>query len=499
LFIVAIVNFYLLFLHFYTYTDSAQSFLGSSLVLFLPNTEKLEEFTKRSTKINNLCFPRFLGPYKSPFHLNSNAASRVRNRNNSLAFWSLNFKNLRFNNSCFNKFIHSSAILSSDFENELPLNSEGPRKPKSPILEALVKLEEENRIKSENRLPINSSESGNSSSYLSVALARLENERLSDLPLFKYQGKPVEEEEIEFTQPSTSYAESFPWFVDDEGRPIDFNKPIAVFNGVKLISKYLETRYRADPNLISEAKISDLLELFKDNKTVTVYDLFGHVDKKFREDRGSFSEKLSNETEPLTTMLPDSSNTSLTNSSKTSKPLGEYGEVSLNKIGVFLKENLNWEFVCDKTRVTVHGIPAAVSAISYGLIIKGYIKYAKNRPVEIGLSPKQLECRQIMRNRQCGLFFLFGAPLTLFLMRNSSLALKDIFSLTVGGASQVENNNSNLINTKAIGTLFLFLSNLNKKLPRWLKILFRFLILTILVLKLLGFSFLSVFLINNYI
>ena len=75
--------------------------------------------------------------------------------------------------------------------------------------------------------------------------------------------------------------------------------------------------------------------------------------------------------------------------------------------------------------------------------------------------------------------------------------MKEKLNLTIGGGSQVENNNSNFINSN--NTLLLFLSNLNKKIPSWIKILFRFLFLTILVLKLLGYSLLSVFLINTYI
>jgi hypothetical protein len=63
------------------------------------------------------------------------------------------------------------------------------------------------------------------------------------------------------------------------------------------------------------------------------------------------------------------------------------------------------------------------------------------------------------------------------------------YTRTVGGYSQVANNNSNLINST------LFLSNLNKKkkIPSWLKIFFKILFVTTLVLKLLGFSILSVF------
>lgn len=46
----------------------------------------------------------------------------------------------------------------------------------------------------------------------------------------------------------------------------------------------------------------------------------------------------------------------------------------------------------------------------------------------------------------------------MFLLRSSSIPLKDMFTLTIGGESQVANNNSNLIN----GSFFLILSNLNK-------------------------------------
>ena len=140
----------------------------------------------------------------------------------------------------------------------------------------------------------------------------------------------------------------------------------------------------------------------------------------------------------------------LTDESNTYKPFGLYGEVTLNQIGVALKENLkdiNWEFLYNKTRLTVHGTPVAVNVIGYGLIIKSYMKYVHNRPMEAGLSTIQLEHRKLLRNRQLGLFCLIGAPLTMYFLRSSSRAVKKMFTLTIGGESQVENNNSNLINS----------------------------------------------------
>jgi hypothetical protein len=58
-----------------------------------------------------------------------------------------------------------------------------------------------------------------------------------------------------------------------------------------------------------------------------------------------------------------------------------------------------------------------------------------------------------------------------------------MFDLTIGGNSQAENNNSNTVNS------IIFLSYLNKKIPSWLKISFEILFVSIIVLKLHGYSF----------
>jgi hypothetical protein len=78
--------------------------------------------------------------------------------------------------------------------------------------------------------------------------------------------------------------------------------------------------------------------------------------------------------------------------------------------------------------------------------------------MDVGINARQTDLIRVMRNRQLGLFCLIGAPLTMFLLRSSTTPLKEMFTLTIGGESQVENNNSNLNNS----SLFLFLSNLNK-------------------------------------
>ena len=104
-----------------------------------------------------------------------------------------------------------------------------------------------------------------------------------------------------------------------------------MFEGVKLISRFLETRYHVNPDLISEAPLTEILKLFKDNKNITVSEIFDHVSKLYKEDDNFFAQKITTETENLSDNLIKD----------TSRPFGQYGEVTLNKIGVALKENLN--------------------------------------------------------------------------------------------------------------------------------------------------------------
>lgn len=63
-----------------------------------------------------------------------------------------------------------------------------------------------------------------------------------------------------------------------------------------------------------------------------------------------------------------------------------------------------------------------------------------------------------------------------------------MFTVSVVGSQEANSNsNSNLINST------LFLSNFIKKIPRWIRILFRLLFVSILILKLWGFSVIYTF------
>jgi hypothetical protein len=119
----------------------------------------------------------------------------------------------------------------------------------------------------------------------------------------------------------------------DEGRPIDHTQPIRMFDGVKIVSRYLEARYDINPDLISETKLKDILEIFEKNGgTITVEELYEYMSVLYKKDKNFYNEKLITETKNL------SENLNLIN--KDSKPFGQYGEVTLNELGQSLKENL---------------------------------------------------------------------------------------------------------------------------------------------------------------
>lgn len=311
----------------------------------------------------------------------------------------------------------------------------------------------------------------------------LGHERLSALQLIKYEEKVAESDlkEILGSSGTTSYAESFPWFIDETGKVIDFNKPIDLFNGVKLISQFLEKRFGEDKNFISEVKISELLELFKDNDNVTVLELYNHVGRLYNKDKNSFVKDLIDNSDKISI----SDNTVNLNSFK---PLGLYGDRTLNEIAEGLL-NLNWNFILDSTKLTLNATPFAINLISYSFLLKGYMKYVHNRPYNMSPKSISLEMQKSIRRRNLFIFSLFGAPLALYALRTSSIGVKNMIEINLLDVSE-----KNMINKNESSSLFLLLLNqINNKIPTWVKVLFNFILFSIVVLKLLGYSFIDVF------
>ena len=299
-------------------------------------------------------------------------------------------------------------IISVQFQNKLKNYSQFQNK-----LTNFSRLKDKRFIHSSIILYSNLNSSENINQMIEISLER---ERLSNLQLIKFN-KEVNVEDLSELgiDSSSSINESFPWLLDEDGKNIDFRKPIGLFNGIKLISNYLEKRFQMDKDIISEVKLTEILELFEKNKEATVLDLYNHVATLYKNDKESLidiADKITN----------DSFKNESLNSS--SKPLGNYGDITLNEIILNLK-NLNWEFYLNNTKATFHAIPFAVNFIGYSFMLKYFMKYVHNRPYAPNLNSMERQLQQQMRNRQLAFFIIFGTPAILVCLRKLKFNLVD--------------------------------------------------------------------------
>jgi hypothetical protein len=174
------------------------------------------------------------------------------------------------------KFIHTSPILSSNINNPSRIN-----------FDSLMPAQ----------LPTDSSGLTSWSASPSTAAAfdsAATNEGLSNLALIKFikEKQPLVENEDLTDLGISSYEESFPWLIDENGKLIDLNKDIKLFDGVHLVSRFLEHRLKIDKNLISEVKLTELLEQFQEKKEITVAELYDHVANLYNKDQDSFKSKM---------------------------------------------------------------------------------------------------------------------------------------------------------------------------------------------------------------
>lgn len=129
----------------------------------------------------------------------------------------------------------------------------------------------------------------------------------------------------------SSISESFPWLINNEGNNIDFTTNIDLFDGVKLVAQYLEKKF--DVNNITDVKITEILKpLFDINEGegITVLDLYDHISTLFN--KGEFKETI------LKGITNEVNNKSLSDTLGSSKPLGEFGEISLNEVVTQIKD-----------------------------------------------------------------------------------------------------------------------------------------------------------------
>lgn len=129
--------------------------------------------------------------------------------------------------------------------------------------------------------------------------------------------------------------------------------------------------------------------------------------------------------------------------------------------------------------------------LSLFFLIIEYIRYAHNRPFELGIGAAGLLRQEMTINKHLVLFLLLSGPIVLFLITMSpGLTLNDLFDIHLSGstAEVTINNSPNLINNSG---LLLLLSRINNKIPTWVKLAFKLFIISIIILKLLGYSIIT--------
>ena len=307
-------------------------------------------------------------------------------------------------------------------------------------------------------------------------------------------------------QESSSYAEAFQWLLDENGKPIDFNQPVDLFKGIKLISRYIETKYNLNSESISDVKISNLIspyfDLEQEQNKVRIIDLYNHVSAVYNQNKQEILDKLMEEGNTLavgtsslaTPTQPSPAERSgeqaenikpgtISDILSSSKPLGSFGDITLNEVVVSLKKiDWQWRTIIDNTEVTLNALPLGMNFLSFGLVVRTYIKYVHNRPLNANLSSAARKIEQASRDRNLKVFVLLGAPLVIFSLKNSAIKLKlrDMGSVNVSLESITESqlsNSSNInSNLSKDSVLFWFITTLNNKIPYWLKFLFSFLI-----------------------
>lgn len=150
-------------------------------------------------------------------------------------------------------------------------------------------------------------------------------ERESELQMVIFDSNPEIDSLFNNESNVSKISESFPWLIDKEGKNIVFTNDIDLFNGVKLISQYLENRYNV--NNITEVKLTEILKpLFdkKEGEGITVLALYNHVSTLFN--KGEFKETI------LKGITNEVNNETLSDTLGSSKPLGDFGDMTLNEV-----------------------------------------------------------------------------------------------------------------------------------------------------------------------
>ena len=155
-------------------------------------------------------------------------------------------------------------------------------------------------------------------------------------------------------------------------------------------------------------------------------------------------------------------------------------------------KNINFSLInCD-----VNALKGSGYLVGYSLVLRSYYKVIYKSPYPSNLSAFDRVQIEKARFRHLTLFAIVGAPIVVSLYKLQGYLWTDKPTLSFS----INNNglNENTKNINFSSSLFLFILNLNKKIPDWLKFGFKFIILSIIILKLLGVKSIPEILNNLY-
>ena len=310
----------------------------------------------------------------------------------------------------------------------------------------------------------------------------LEEERLSNSQLVKYNDKIEQEKEEDLQElNNSSYQESFPWFYNEDGI-IDYNKSIRLFDSIKLISKFLESKYIMDRTEISSAKIQEFINIFKDKEEVTILELFNHVVKTCKNDPDFFKTKIDDIVQNNPEIVENLANIKY--------------HYNLN-----VPLNISTSFQFDPFK--------AMDFVSYSFMLRSYQKMVYDT------TPPFTNAKDFYRHnrhKHLGLivFAVIGAPALVLFSRHMSASQygtsnvelsinQPTNSLDAGQAPIMEVGDVGVTKEGSLNqminnsTFFIFLKNLNNKIPLWVKFGIKFIFLIIIILKLLGINLIDFF------
>uniref|UniRef100_UPI0030E408C9 cytochrome c oxidase subunit 3 n=1 Tax=Daedaleopsis nitida TaxID=1140402 RepID=UPI0030E408C9 len=326
----------------------------------------------------------------------------------------------------------------------------------------------------------------------------LKNE-ISDLAKIKEMSEPMTV--LEYLDLSLSKTEeSFPWYKDENGNIIEISKYVGTIEAVKYVAQFLRTKYSLSDQSIPFVTMSKILAPFKDNRKITIKELFDHICNVYMEDSASFINQVDAEAKSLseTSHLEDpiierTSETShlddpiITPTDDKSKPFGQLGEINLNQTAVYLRD-LKWDSIFYNVGATIHVLPTVMNFFSYSLLMRTYLKYVHHRPYNSNITEKQRVLLQRVRNRQLLFYSIVGAPLAMYILNKGALSLKDKVTFTINPTIDNSNSLETNENTSLNSSVILLLLQLNNKIPNWLKLILKLSLLSILIFKLVGIS-----------